>query len=146
MGILVAMLAGMVFTRTILKPDVSSAFVLELPPYRQPALKSVLIPSIAKQMEEDKELEKKLEKDPHNVQLLDWLAFMYYSNNELEKARGAYERLVAVTEASLQQAAQAGRHSGALTASSASPWARARGPALVVVRSGRRPTQRPRRG
>jgi ferrous iron transport protein B len=33
----------MVFTRTLLKPDVSSAFVLELPPYRQPALKSVLI-------------------------------------------------------------------------------------------------------
>ncbi len=43
LGILVAMLAGMVFTRTILKPDVTSAFVLELPPYRQPALKSVLI-------------------------------------------------------------------------------------------------------
>ena len=43
MGIVVAMLAGMVFTRTILKPDVSSAFVLELPPYRQPAFKSVLI-------------------------------------------------------------------------------------------------------
>jgi len=43
LGIIVAMLAGMVFTRTILKPDVSSAFVLELPPYRQPALKSVLI-------------------------------------------------------------------------------------------------------
>jgi ferrous iron transport protein B len=43
LGIAVAMLAGMVFTRTILKPDVSSAFVLELPPYRQPALKSVLI-------------------------------------------------------------------------------------------------------
>lgn len=43
LGIIVAMLAGMVFTRTILKPDVTSAFVLELPPYRQPALKSVLI-------------------------------------------------------------------------------------------------------
>ncbi|HRJ58322.1 MAG TPA: ferrous iron transport protein B [Anaerolineales bacterium] len=43
LGILVAMLAGMVFTRTILKPDVSSAFVLELPPYRNPAFKSVLI-------------------------------------------------------------------------------------------------------
>lgn len=43
LGILVAMLAGMVFTRTILRPDVSSAFVLELPPYRQPALKSLLI-------------------------------------------------------------------------------------------------------
>jgi len=43
LGILVAMLAGMVFTRTILKPDVSSAFVLELPPYRSPAFKSVLI-------------------------------------------------------------------------------------------------------
>jgi ferrous iron transport protein B len=43
LGIVVAMVAGMVFTHTILKPDVSSAFVLELPPYRQPALKSVLI-------------------------------------------------------------------------------------------------------
>jgi ferrous iron transport protein B len=43
LGIVIAMLAGMVFTRTILKPDVSSAFVLELPPYRQPALKSVMI-------------------------------------------------------------------------------------------------------
>lgn len=32
LGIIVAMLAGMLFTRTILKPDVSSAFVLELPP------------------------------------------------------------------------------------------------------------------
>ncbi|HET9588999.1 MAG TPA: ferrous iron transport protein B [Anaerolineales bacterium] len=43
LGILVAMLAGLVFTKTILKPDITSAFVLELPPYRQPALKSVLI-------------------------------------------------------------------------------------------------------
>jgi ferrous iron transport protein B len=43
LGIAVAMLAGMIFTHTILKPDVTSAFVLELPPYRQPALKSVLI-------------------------------------------------------------------------------------------------------
>lgn len=43
LGIVVAMIAGMIFTRTILKPDVTSAFVLELPPYRQPALKSLLI-------------------------------------------------------------------------------------------------------
>ncbi|HNC09109.1 MAG TPA: ferrous iron transport protein B [Anaerolineales bacterium] len=43
LGILVAMLAGLVFTRTILKPDVTSAFVLELPPYRSPSMKSVLI-------------------------------------------------------------------------------------------------------
>ena len=43
LGIIVAMLAGMLFSHTILKPDVSSAFVLELPPYRQPAVKSVLI-------------------------------------------------------------------------------------------------------
>lgn len=43
LGIAGAMLAGMVFTRTVLKPDTSSAFVLELPPYRIPALKSVLI-------------------------------------------------------------------------------------------------------
>ena len=43
LGIVVAMLAGLVFTNTLLKPDGSSAFVLELPPYRQPAFKSVLI-------------------------------------------------------------------------------------------------------
>ncbi|HSL30446.1 MAG TPA: ferrous iron transport protein B, partial [Anaerolineales bacterium] len=43
LGIVVAMLAGLVFTKTILKPDATSAFVLELPPYRQPAMKSVLI-------------------------------------------------------------------------------------------------------
>jgi len=43
LGIVVAMMAGMVFTRTILKPDVTSAFVLELPPYRTPAMKSVFI-------------------------------------------------------------------------------------------------------
>jgi ferrous iron transport protein B len=43
LGILIAMLTGMVFTRTLLKPDATSAFVLELPPYRRPALKSVLI-------------------------------------------------------------------------------------------------------
>jgi ferrous iron transport protein B len=43
LGIIVAMLAGMVFTRTILKPDVTSAFVLELPPYRRPSLKSVTL-------------------------------------------------------------------------------------------------------
>jgi ferrous iron transport protein B len=43
LGILIAMLSGMIFTRTLLKPDASSAFVLELPPYRQPSLKSVLI-------------------------------------------------------------------------------------------------------
>lgn len=43
LGILVAMLAGMVFARTVLKPDSTSAFVLEMPPYRMPALTSVLI-------------------------------------------------------------------------------------------------------
>jgi ferrous iron transport protein B len=43
LGIVVALLAGMVFTRTLLKPDISSAFVLELPPYRRPALKGTLI-------------------------------------------------------------------------------------------------------
>ncbi len=43
LGILIAMLAGMVFTRTLLKPDSASAFVLELPPYRKPAMKSILI-------------------------------------------------------------------------------------------------------
>jgi ferrous iron transport protein B len=43
LGIVVAVLAGMIFTRTLLKPDATSAFVLELPPYRLPALKGLLI-------------------------------------------------------------------------------------------------------
>jgi ferrous iron transport protein B len=43
LGVVVAMLAGWVFTRTLLKPDRTSAFVLELPPYRRPALRGLLI-------------------------------------------------------------------------------------------------------
>lgn len=43
LGIGAAMLAGLVFTRTLLKPDTTSAFVLELPPYRRPALRGLLI-------------------------------------------------------------------------------------------------------
>lgn len=43
LGILAAMLAGWVFTRTLLKPDRTSAFVLELPPYRRPALRGLFI-------------------------------------------------------------------------------------------------------
>lgn len=43
LGIVVAMLAGLVFTHTILRPDVTSAFVLELPPYRRPSLNSVSV-------------------------------------------------------------------------------------------------------
>jgi ferrous iron transport protein B len=43
MGIGVAMLAALIFTRTILKPQSESAFVLELPPYRLPTLKGLLI-------------------------------------------------------------------------------------------------------
>lgn len=43
LGIAAALLVGMVFTRTVLKPDSGSAFVLELPPYRRPALRGLLI-------------------------------------------------------------------------------------------------------
>lgn len=43
LGVMVAILVGMVFSRTLLKPDESTAFVLELPPYRTPALKGLLI-------------------------------------------------------------------------------------------------------
>lgn len=42
-GILAAALAGIIFSRTLLKPDATSTFVLELPPYRRPAARSVLI-------------------------------------------------------------------------------------------------------
>lgn len=43
LGILMAVLMGMLFSRTIFKPDQDAAFVLELPPYRLPTLKGLLI-------------------------------------------------------------------------------------------------------
>lgn len=43
LGIAVALVVGSIFSRTILKADQSSAFVLELPPYRRPALRSLLL-------------------------------------------------------------------------------------------------------
>jgi ferrous iron transport protein B len=41
LGIVVAILVGFVFSRTVLKPEESSAFVLELPPYRMPTFKGL---------------------------------------------------------------------------------------------------------
>ena len=38
------------------------------------------------------EIEAKLAEDPNNPDLLDWLAFMYYSNNQMEKAIEIYQR------------------------------------------------------
>lgn len=38
------------------------------------------------------EVEKLLEGDPNNVDLLDWLAFMYYSNANIDKAIETYKR------------------------------------------------------
>jgi ferrous iron transport protein B len=43
LGIVVALIVGAIFSRTLLKPDQSSAFVLELPPYRRPALRGLLL-------------------------------------------------------------------------------------------------------
>ena len=43
LGIAVALVVGSIFSRTILKADQSSAFVLELPPYRRPALRGLLL-------------------------------------------------------------------------------------------------------
>ncbi len=42
------------------------------------------------------EVEKLLEGDPNNVDLLDWLAFMYYSNNNVDKAVETYKRALAI--------------------------------------------------
>ncbi len=42
------------------------------------------------------EVEKLLVSDPNNVDLLDWLAFMYYSNNETDKAIETYKRALAI--------------------------------------------------
>ncbi len=41
------------------------------------------------------EVEKLLEGDPNNVDLLDWLAFMYYSNGDIDKAINTYKRALA---------------------------------------------------
>jgi ferrous iron transport protein B len=43
LGVVIAILVGFIFSRTILKPEENSAFVLELPPYRWPTLKSLAI-------------------------------------------------------------------------------------------------------
>ncbi len=42
------------------------------------------------------EVEKLLEGDPNNVDLLDWLAFMYYSNDEIDKAIETYKRALEI--------------------------------------------------
>jgi len=46
--------------------------------------------------EDINEVEKLLEGDPNNVDLLDWLAFMYYSNNNIDKAIETYKRALAI--------------------------------------------------
>ena len=40
------------------------------------------------------EMERMLKVDPDNLQLLDWLAFMYYSNDQVEKAIESYSRII----------------------------------------------------
>lgn len=42
------------------------------------------------------ELEKQLEEDPDNPDILDWLAFTYYTNQMLEKAVETYQRAIAI--------------------------------------------------
>lgn len=44
------------------------------------------------------EVEKLLEGDPTNVDLLDWLAFMYYSNNDIDKAIETYKKALAIKD------------------------------------------------
>ncbi|MBI2943677.1 MAG: tetratricopeptide repeat protein [Candidatus Wallbacteria bacterium] len=40
-------------------------------------------------------IEKKLLEDPQNIELMDWVAFMFYSNGVRDKAFEYYERLTA---------------------------------------------------
>jgi tetratricopeptide (TPR) repeat protein len=49
------------------------------------------------------EMERMLAKDPENLQLLDWLAFMYYSNNETEKAIDTYGRIITLDSSNAAQ-------------------------------------------
>ncbi len=41
------------------------------------------------------DVERMLENDPDNLDLADWVAFLYYSNNLLDKAIATYRRLLA---------------------------------------------------
>jgi ferrous iron transport protein B len=43
LGVVVAIIIGFIFSRTILKPDEKSAFILELPPYRLPTSRVLAI-------------------------------------------------------------------------------------------------------
>lgn len=49
------------------------------------------------------EVETMLEKDPNNLELLDWLSFMYYSNNMLEKAHISYEKALSMDPDNVNQ-------------------------------------------
>lgn len=42
-----------------------------------------------------KSVESMLQTDPENVDLMDWLAFLYYSNNRLDDAINLYKKLLA---------------------------------------------------
>lgn len=42
------------------------------------------------------EIEKLLEGDPNNVDLLDWLAFMYYCNKNIDKAIETYKKALSI--------------------------------------------------
>ena len=44
------------------------------------------------------EVEKLLKSDPTNVDLLDWLAFMYYSNSDIDKAIETYKKALAIKD------------------------------------------------
>ncbi len=44
------------------------------------------------------EIERILASDPNNVDLLDWLAFMYYSNKDYDKAIETYRRAIAIKD------------------------------------------------
>lgn len=49
------------------------------------------------------EMEKMLAKDPNNLQLLDWLAFMYYSNNQTDRAIETYSRIIQIDPSNASQ-------------------------------------------
>lgn len=49
------------------------------------------------------EMERMLAVDPDNLQLMDWLAFMYYSNDEIDKAVKAYSKIIALEPGNASQ-------------------------------------------
>ncbi|MBI4870147.1 MAG: tetratricopeptide repeat protein [Candidatus Riflebacteria bacterium] len=92
------------FTKPIAgsKPAPSAPASAAAPAAEEPAAKAAPDPSMVTQYQPGTgegipELEEQLRQDPENPDLLDWLAFMYYSNKRYEQAIATYQQAIRLT-------------------------------------------------